>query len=142
MRLKRTVFYWSPELEPGVPDWHCGRVPLGGQRAVRGAPSPWKRNGVTMKPTMLALAPSDPMPPDNAQCFARVLLSEDGMTFHEIAKFAVPANDLHSVSHVLPRPIGLQAIDGMTVFRIQVGAVGPEPLASCDTEVKLYTRAD
>jgi hypothetical protein len=66
---------------------------------------------VAIYEVFFALAPSDPMPPDNAQCFARVFLSEDGTTFHEIAKFAVPA-------------------------------VGPEPLASCDTEVKLYTRAD
>lgn len=99
-------------------------------------------SAVAIYEVFFALAPSDPMPPSNAQCFARVFLSEDGVTFREIAKFAVPANDLHSVSHVLPRPIGLQANDGMTVFRIQVGAVGSEPGVPCNTEVKLYTRAD
>lgn len=71
-----------------------------------------------------------------AQCWVRVLVSEDGVEFREIAKFSWPPRDFHSINHVLAVPIGMQAGDS-AVLRAIVGITSIAP-DECRVEVKVY----
>ena len=71
-----------------------------------------------------------------AQCYVRVQFSEDGLTFKEVAQFAWPPGDFHSINHVLPVPIGLRP-SSSAVLRAIVGLVSLEP-DECRVEVKVY----
>lgn len=72
-----------------------------------------------------------------AQCWTRVQISEDGETFHEIAKFSWPVGDYHGINHVLPVPIGLNPSTN-AVLRAIVGITSIEP-DECRVEVKVYS---
>ena len=74
-----------------------------------------------------------------AQCWVRVQLSENGVEFHEIAKFSWPPGDFHSINHVLPVPVGMRASD-QAVLRAIVGITSIEP-DECRVEVKIYSTA-
>jgi len=71
-----------------------------------------------------------------AQCYVRVLFSEDGLTFKEVAQFAWPPGDFHSINHVLPVPIVLKP-SSSAVMRAIVGMVSLEP-DECRVAVKVY----
>ena len=71
-----------------------------------------------------------------AQCYVRVQFSEDGLTFKEVAQFAWPPGDFHSINHVLPVPIVLMPSSN-AVMRAIVGMVSLEP-DECRVAVKVY----
>jgi hypothetical protein len=71
-----------------------------------------------------------------AQCYVRVQFSEDGLTFKEVAQFAWPPGDFHSINHVLPVPISLRP-SSSAVLRAIVGLVSLEP-DECRVTVKVY----
>lgn len=72
-----------------------------------------------------------------AQCWVRVHVAEDGVNFHEIAKFTWPPGDFHGFNHVLAAPVGLQPSQ-QAVLRAIVGITSMEP-DECRVEVKLYS---
>lgn len=84
------------------------------------------------------------VPPDGfaRQCWARVLFSENGTDFVEIAKFSWPLGDMHSINYPLPVPIGI-VVGANTVMRVHLGVKtsNPEPdPATCAVQAKVYTR--
>lgn len=74
-----------------------------------------------------------------AQCYVRVQFSEDGVTFKEVAQFAWPPGDFHSINHVLPVPIMLRP-SSSAVMRAIVGMVSLEA-DECRVAVKVYNSA-
>lgn len=84
----------------------------------------------------IQIHPIAPLEPSAAQCWVRVLFSEDGIDTVEVAKFSWPVADLHSINYPLPVAIGV--VGGPdTVMRVHIGGSGGE---GCGAEVKVYTR--
>ena len=76
------------------------------------------------------------------QCWVRVLFSEDGMEFVEIAKFSWRLGDVQSINYPLPVPLGI-VISSRAIMRVHIGVAttnpDPDP-ATCAVQAKVYTR--
>lgn len=76
------------------------------------------------------------------QCWARVLFSEDGVEFVEIAKFSWQLGDMRSINYPLAVPIGI-LVNPNAVMRVHLGVrtsnPDPDP-ATCAVQAKVYTR--
>lgn len=89
---------------------------------------------IVLREVQLHSAPSSER--TDVQCWARLLVSEDGNSFTEIAKFSWAVGDLRSFNHVLPIPIGLSVSD-QPVFRLILGII-TEDVVECRAEAKAY----
>jgi hypothetical protein len=94
----------------------------------------WIAGPIVLREVQLHSPPSSDR--TDVQCWARVLVSEDGSSFTEIAKFSWAAGDRRSFNHVLPVPIGL-SVSEQSVFRLILGVI-TEDVVECKAEVKAY----
>jgi len=135
-----------PTLDAGAPE---KVVSLADFRAIRNsgcsitgpAPSVTRDRafvGVTgpivLREVQLHSAPSSDR--TDVQCWARVLVSADGVSFTEIEKFSWAVGDRRSFNHVLAVPIGFSATD-QSVFRLILGVI-TEDTVECQAEAKAY----
>lgn len=93
---------------------------------------------IVLREVQLHPVPASVDPGTDAQCWARVFVSEDRVAFQEISKFTWRIGDYRGFNHVLAVPIALRPSE-LTVVRVVVGTISPTgSRLPCGAEAKVY----